>query len=119
MNTTLTKIATMPRPRRNTAAEWRGRIEERLDNLIDAFQQERDRAETQRTAVLEGMNVLSTGVRELTNEVQAMKPAVADYKETRAEARGIGRLLRGVWIVLAWAGTIVVALITGHHTAAK
>jgi hypothetical protein len=114
--TVLTKIGIgMPRQRRNTAAEWRGRMEERLDNLIEAFESERDRAESQRTAALEGINILSNNVRELTNEVQGMKPAVAEFKEIRAEGRGIGRLLRAIVIFAAWAGTIIVALITGHH----
>ncbi len=106
---------------------WMGRIEERLDGMIEEARRvrerstevltetrlERDRAEAHRQAVLDGMSVLNNTVRVLANEVESMKPVVADYKEKLSEGRGMARLGNWIW---AGVGAIVasaIAVFTG------
>ncbi len=100
-----------PRRRRSTSLQRRfGVIEGRLEQLLVDFHQERDRAERHRLSILDGINALNASVAALINDMQAVKPAVADYKERKAEVRGMGRLARWFWAIVAAAVTAGAAL---------
>ncbi len=76
-------------------------LDAQVRGLIGEFVRERDRAELHRQTVSDGLGVLNNSVRALSNEIEAMKPTIADYREKRAEGRGEGRLWRRIWTVVA------------------
>lgn len=96
---------------------WRGRMEERLDQLIEDFREHREATENRGKEMLEGINKLTSSVTTLTTEVGTMKPDVADYRERRAEHRGMGRLAHWIWIPIATFGAAVLALWSGKGAA--
>jgi hypothetical protein len=77
-----------------------GRVEAGLDYLIDEFHRERDRSEHHRQNILDGIGVLNASVKALITEVEAIKPTVADFKEMRAENRGMARVGRWLWAIV-------------------
>jgi hypothetical protein len=85
-------------------------IEDRVQTFEQIFRKELDRAEEHRQHVLDALGVLNGTVKSLLTEVEAIKPTVADYKEKRAEARGVGRVVKILWIVVAAVGGILATL---------
>lgn len=68
------------------------KLEERLGNQIEAFREEREYAQKHRHEMREVIAAMSQAVRTLTDRVEEMRPVVDDYRERRAEARGVFRL---------------------------
>lgn len=83
----------MPRRRSATSKEVAdiivstAALEERVGNLIDEFQRERDGAAQHRRDLREVIGALSGSVQELTRQMLEAKPLWKDYEERRAEAR--------------------------------
>ena len=50
------------------------------------------------------LGLLGDTVRPLAEAVKSMKPDIADYRERRAEGRGMSRLAHWVWVVIAAVG---------------
>lgn len=76
-------------------------LQERVSNLINEFEREREGAAAHRrelrevvTALSESVRSVSTSVKELSNAVTEMRPVVEDYSTRRAEAAGAIKLAR-------------------------
>lgn len=86
-------------------------LEERLQNLMDSFERERDGAQLHRRELREVVAALSESVRGLNRTVQQIEPIVRDYQERRAETAGmikLGRFLHGLGYMLsATAGALM------------
>ena len=79
-------------------------LEERVSNLVDEFQNERDGAAQHRRDLRDVIGALSGSVRELTSTVSELKPLVYDYRERRDKARGaaaLAKLLHGLGYAIA------------------
>lgn len=82
-------------------------LEERLQNLIDSFERERDGAQSHRRELREVIAALSESVRNLNATVKRIEPVVNDYQERRAEAAGMVKLGRFLHAV-GYAGSAII-----------
>jgi len=86
-------------------------LEERVGNMVDEFQREREGAAQHRRDLRLVIEALSASVRGLTATVSEIKPLVDDWRETRAEWRGAARfkkfLLATAVSVAGFAGAII------------
>ena len=76
-------------------------LQERVSNLINEFEREREGAAAHRrelrevvSALAESVRSVSTSVKVLSNAVTEMRPVVEDYSNRRAEAVGAVKLAR-------------------------
>ena len=85
-------------------------IETTLEHFIEEFKREREGAGAYRRDLRDVIGALSGAVKTLSERVDEMRPDVADYRATRAEARGAAKLGRFMWGVMVAAAGLIGAL---------
>lgn len=85
-----------------------GRIEERLDNLIDEFKSER----TDRRAQTETITAMGEALRVVTRELSEIKPLALDYRDNKTAAMGAARAGKLIWGSMVGMAALIGAIVT-------
>lgn len=86
-------------------------IATKLDIFVDEFKKEREDASTHRKDLREVVGALSEAVRTQTAAISEIRPIVAEYQNTRAEARGAAKMVKYIWTVVVMLAGLVGAWI--------
>lgn len=89
-----------------------GGLEEAVKRLTKNVDDEKEIAQRHRDNLVNVIAAMTESVRALTVSVGTMLPDVADYREKRAELRGVGKAGKIVWAVWIALGGIFGAVAT-------
>jgi hypothetical protein len=78
-------------------ANWRGRVEERLDNLIASNSSARIEEEAFRRDMRQVIQSLSGSVQACAQQISDIGPSVIEHRQKFAELQGAAKLGKVVW----------------------
>jgi len=91
-------------------SRWRGRVEERLDNLIESISKDRSESVQFRNDMREVIQSLSGSVQACSQKIEDIGPYVKIHQQKFAELSGAAKLGRVVWAGIIGGSAVIGAV---------
>ena len=91
------RLIRMPNRSPEEISHWRGRVEERLNNLIETIGKDRTENDNFRKDMREVIQSLSGSVQACARQIADISPSVVEHRQKFAELKGAAKLGKVVW----------------------